>query len=283
MSHIVVLGAHGQVGRAVVELAQQRGVPHRALSRADCDITDQAALRTNIQPGDFVINCAAYTAVDRAETNIGEAYRLNAVAPEQIAMVCAKIGAPLIQLSTDYVFDGTGSRPAQEEDAPRPLSVYGRSKLAGEIAVRMGTPAHIILRTSWVFSPHGINFVKTIRRIAGERAALRVVDDQVGGPTAACDIAAAVHAIIDAAATPSFACWGTYHFSGAPAVSWLDFARASLADGKAEVTATTTAEYAAPARRPMSSVLDCSRVRAVFGIPQPDWRPALAEVLRQLG
>jgi len=283
MSDLLILGAHGQVGRAVTELAQHRGLPHRALRRADCDITDQAALQAHIQPGCFVINCAAYTAVDRAETDIGEAYRVNAVAPEHIATTCAKVGAPLIHLSTDYVFDGAGSRPAKEDDVPRPLSVYGRSKLAGEIAVRMGTRAHVILRTSWVFSPHGTNFVRTIRRIAGERAALRVVDDQIGGPTAASDIAAAALTIIDAAATPGFAQWGTYHFSGAPAVSWHDFARAVLADGKAEVTATTTAEYAAPARRPMSSVLDCNRLRRVFGIAQPDWRPALEEVLRQLG
>jgi dTDP-4-dehydrorhamnose reductase len=283
MGDLLVLGAHGQVGRAVVALAQHRGAPHRALSRADCDITDQSALQAHIQPGDFVINCAAYTAVDRAETDIGEAYRLNAVAPEQIAMVCAKAGAPLIHLSTDYVFDGAGSRPAKEDDVARPLSVYGRSKLAGEIAVRMGAPAHVILRTSWVFSPHGTNFVKTIRRIGGERAGLRVVDDQIGGPTAARDIAGAIVAIVDAAATPGFAPWGTYHFSGAPAVSWHAFARAILADREAAVTATTTAEYAAPARRPTSSVLDCGRIGTVFGIMQPDWRPALAEVLRQLG
>jgi dTDP-4-dehydrorhamnose reductase len=278
MTPLLILGAQGQVGRALVARVRQAGIPNIALGHAECDIADQLAVERVLQGGGIVVNCAAYTSVDRAETEVEAAYRVNTVGVENLARVCARAGVPLIHLSTDHVFDGTSDRPAREEDPPRALNVYGRSKLGGEIAVRARLESHIILRTSWVFSADGQNFVKTAIRMASERAQLRIVDDQVGGPTAADDLASAILEVVATSAKPGFIGWGTYHFSGAPAVSRYEFARAIVADTGAAVVPVATTDYPTPARRPANSALDCTRILRVFGIKQPDWRVSLNNV-----
>jgi dTDP-4-dehydrorhamnose reductase len=283
MIDLVILGAQGQVGRALAEQARAGGIAHRALARADCDIADADAVARAVAGSSWVVNCAAYTAVDRAESDADAAHRVNARGAANVADACAVAGAALVHLSTDYVFDGERARPAREDDPVRPLGVYGASKLAGEAGVRERLARHVILRTSWVFSAHGENFVRTMLRLARSGPELRVVADQVGGPTAADDIAAAILAIVDAADRAGFSGWGTYHFSGAPAASWCDFARAIVAGTGVPVVPIATADFPRPARRPKNSVLDCGKILRVFGIAQPDWRPALSRVLAALG
>jgi len=282
MMQLLILGAQGQVGRALAARAQQASICCDALGRRECDITDRAAVERVVKPGRVVVNCAAYTAVDRAESEPEDAYRVNSVGVGNVAAACAKAGSPLIHLSTDYIFDGESREPAREGDPPRPLSVYGQSKLAGEIEVRQRLPMHIILRTSWIFSTHGRNFVKTILQLANGKPQLRVVGDQVGGPTAADDVAKAILDITAITGESGFSDWGTYHFSGTPAVSWCGFARAIVGQCGTVVLPTTTADYPTPARRPLNSVLDCSRIFQVFGIEQPDWRGPLANVIEAL-
>ncbi len=282
MTHLVVLGAGGQVGQAVVALARSRAIPCRGLGRVECDISDRLAVERAVEGSRFVVNCAAYTAVDKAETEVELAHQVNAIGAGNIAAACARTGVPLLHMSTDYVFDGEGARPAQEDDAPHPLNVYGRSKLAGEIAVREHLHNHIILRTSWVFSASGQNFVKTMLRVAQTKSEIRVVHDQIGGPTAAQDIAKAILTIAEMSARPDFAHWGTYHFSGAPALSWFEFAQAILRDLDVAVLPIATQDYPTPARRPRNSVLDCSRIGGVFGIAPPDWRAGLRQVCAAL-
>jgi dTDP-4-dehydrorhamnose reductase len=275
---LAILGAEGQVGRALTALAYEKSIAHRAFGRAECDITDADAVKRAVAGSSIVVNCAAYTAVDRAEADQESAWCVNALGPEHIAEACAKSGLPLVHLSTDYVFDGESPRPSREDDPPRPLNVYGRSKLAGEEKVRERLARHVILRTSWVFSSHGANFVRTVLRLAHSQPQLRIVADQIGGPTAADDVAKAILEIARACEQPRFAAWGTYHFSGTPEVSWYEFARAIVAKRGTPVVPIPTKDFPTPARRPLNSVLDCSHILNVFGIPQPDWRPALARV-----
>jgi dTDP-4-dehydrorhamnose reductase len=284
MTQLLILGAQGQVGRALVMRARQASLRYDALGRLECDIGDRAAVERVVQPGRVVVNCSAYTAVDRAETEAEAVYRVNAVGAGNVAAACAAAGVPLVHLSTDYIFDGESRTPAHEDDPPRPLNVYGHSKLGGEIAVRQRLKAHIILRTSWIFSAHGQNFVKTILRLAKTQSPLRVVDDQIGGPTSADDVAKAILDILACTAKSDFAQWGTYHFAGAPPVSWCEFARVIVAQSGsgAVVVPIATVDYPSPARRPLNAVLDCSRISRVFGIKQPDWRAALDNVLEAL-
>jgi len=275
---LAILGAEGQVGRALTALACEKSIAHRVFGRAECDITDADAVKRAVAGSSIVVNCAAYTAVDRAEADQESAWRVNALGPQHIAEACTKAGLPLVHLSTDYVFDGESPRPAREDDLPRPLNVYGRSKLAGEEKVRERLARHVILPTSWVFSSHGANFVRTVLRLARSQPQLRIVADQIGGPTAADDVAKAILEVARACEQPRFAAWGTYHFSGAPPVSWYEFARAIVAKRGTPVVPISTKDFPTPARRPLNSVLDCSRILNVFGIPQPDWRPALVSV-----
>ena len=282
MTQLLILGAQGQVGCALVTRARQAGIPCDALGRAQCDITDRKAVERVIEAGRIVVNCAAYTAVDQAESEVEAAHRVNMAGAENVAAACAAAGVPLIHLSTDYIFDGESREPIREDDPPRPLNVYGQSKLGGEIAVRRRLKFHIILRTSWIFSAHGPNFVKTILRLARTQSQLRVVDDQIGGPTAADDVAKAILCIAAISAKSGFANWGTYHFSGAPPTSWCEFARAIVAHRGVVVLPLATKDYPRPARRPLNAVLDCSRILKVFGITQPDWRTALVNVVGAL-
>jgi dTDP-4-dehydrorhamnose reductase len=280
---LVVFGAGGQVGRELAELAQARGLAVRALARSEVDITDAAAVAEAVRGADFVVNCAAYTAVDKAEAERDRAFAVNATAPGAIAQACAEAGAALVHISTDYVFPGDGDRPWREDDPIAPLSVYGESKAAGEAAVRSALPRHVILRTSWVFAAHGSNFVRTMLRLGAERPELRIVADQHGGPTAAADIAAAILAIRERALAPGFSDWGNFHFSGAPATTWHEFATAIFAPrggGGPKLHPIATSDYPTPARRPANSVMDCGRIARVFGVAQPDWRQSLAAMLR---
>lgn len=277
---ILVFGETGQVAHAL------GGTPGTlCLGRAAADLDDPAACAAAIAAHrpQAVINAAAWTAVDRAEAEETAAFRVNAEAPAAMARACAAAGIPLVQISTDYVFDGGGTRPWQPGDSPAPLGAYGRGKLAGEEAVRAAGGAHAILRTSWVFSAQGSNFVKTMLRLSETRDRLTVVADQVGGPTPAAAIAEACLVLARGLiADPAKS--GTYHFAGAPDVSWADFARAIFAAAGRSVAVEDipTSAYPTPAQRPANSRMDCSDLARVFGIARPDWRAGLAATLAEL-
>jgi dTDP-4-dehydrorhamnose reductase len=281
MSGILVFGKTGQVARELAELAPEA----RFLGRAEADLTDPNTCREIVRASwaELVINTAAYTAVDRAEDEEAVAALVNGAAPGAMAQGAAEIGAVFVQISTDYVFDGSGDVPWSADAPTSPLGAYGRTKQAGEHAVRVAGGASAILRTSWVFSTHGANFVKTMLRLSQSRDRLAIVADQVGGPTRARDIARAV-LVIGAALRDDPSKSGTYNFSGMPDVSWADFAREifRLAGRAVEVDDIPTAAYPSPVERPLNSRLECSRTREVFGIERPDWRAGLAEVLTDL-
>ena len=279
---LLVFGRSGQVAR---ELAI-RAPDAVFLGREAADLSDAPACAKAIRDHKptAVINAAAWTAVDRAEDHEEEARVVNGDAPTAMARACAEMDIPFIHISTDYVFDGSGDRPRQVTEAAAPLNAYGRTKLAGEDGVTAAGGRHAILRTSWVFSAHGANFVTTMLRLSRDRDTLNIVADQIGGPTPAGDIAAACLRIADRlGATP--AATGCYHFSGAPDVSWADFARAifDMAGRQVTVTDIPTSEYPTPASRPLNSRLDCRETDAVFGIRRPDWRDGLSAVLTDLG
>lgn len=281
MSAILVFGTTGQVATELRRLA-----PVRALGREAVDLANPGACAAAFRAHrpTVVINAAAYTAVDRAEAEEELATTINGAAPTAMAEACAALGIPLVHISTDYVFDGAGTRPFAPQDATAPQNAYGRSKLPGEQGIRASGAPHAILRTSWVFSAHGSNFVKTMLSLSESRAELRVVDDQIGGPTPARGIATACLEIArQLQADPGKS--GTYHFSGAPDVSWCDFARAIFAatGRKTRVQGIATSEYPTPAVRPLNSKLDCSTTATTFNIPRPDWRAGLADTLQELG
>jgi dTDP-4-dehydrorhamnose reductase len=279
---IVIVGAGGQVGRELCFRAAALGLSFQALGRHELDIRDAAAAAGALRGARLAINCAAFTAVDRAEAEPEAAFSANRDGVAVLSAVCAASGIPLIHLSTDYVFDGGHPEPWREDDTPSPLQVYGASKLAGEEAVRRAE-RHLILRTSWVFSRYPPNFVTTILRLAGERDEIAVVDDQRGGPTPADSLAEAVLRLAGAAIRPGFAGWGTYHYAGAPSTTWYGFAETILAGRKRPaLRPVSTAQFAAKAKRPANSVLDCRRIEAAFGIRQPDWRAGLRRVLATL-
>jgi dTDP-4-dehydrorhamnose reductase len=283
----LVLGATGQLG---FELQRQAAptAAVEAIDRTCLDVTDEAGVQRVIAASRaaVVINATAYTAVDRAETETAAADAVNARAPAMIAAACASRGLPLVHVSTDYVFDGEGTRPWTEADEPAPRTAYGRSKLAGEIAIRKVSPAHVIVRTAWVFGAHGGNFVKTMLRVGATRKTLGIVADQHGCPTPAAALADALLAIA-ARCHAGLATYGTFHFAGTPATTWADFAetifaRAFPPENRPVVERIATEDYPTPASRPRNSVLDCQKLQAVYGIAQPDWRDALATVLSEL-
>ena len=275
---ILVFGQSGQVAR---ELALHPDVT--CIGRSDADLTDPDACAAAIASRDVkaVINAAAYTAVDKAEEDAETAHAVNALAPTAMATACAAKNIPFVHISTDYVFDGSGTEHWKPSDATGPLGVYGTTKLAGENGVRNAGGAYAILRTSWVFSAHGNNFVKTMLRLGAERDALTIVADQIGGPTSARSIAAATLHIAKTLTTNTA---GTYHFSGAPDVCWADFAREIFAQAGLVCTVTDipTSAYPTPATRPLNSQLDCTATTTTFGITQSDWRAELSHVLADL-
>ncbi len=277
---ILVFGKTGQVARELARVAPDATF----LGRDTADLTDPAACAASIasQKPTAVINAAAYTAVDKAESEPELAHAVNAEAPGAMARACADMGVPFVHISTDYVFDGTGAAPFAPDHPTAPLGVYGQTKLAGEDAIR-GVGTSIILRTSWVFSAHGANFVKTMLRLGAERDVLTIVADQVGGPTPAAAIADAVLTIAKSHISTEKT-GGTYHFSGQPDVSWADFAREifAQADLDAAVLDIPTADYPTPAARPLNSRLNCDSLSEAYGISRPDWRHGLAQVLQEL-
>lgn len=278
---ILVFGKTGQVAR---ELARLEGV--RCLSRAEADLSDPMACAAAIRAHrpQAVVNAAAWTAVDAAEAHEAEATVINGDAPGAMAAACADLGIPFVSISTDYVFDGSGTAPWRPGDATGPLGAYGRSKLAGECAIAAAGGTWAILRTSWVVSAHGSNFVKTMLRLGAERDGLTIVADQIGGPTPARDIAAACLTMARALIRDPGK-GGIYHFAGGPNVSWACFARETFAQAgiACAVTDIPSSDYPTPAVRPLNSRLDCSDIEKVFGINRPDWRSGLAAILNDLG
>lgn len=290
MARILILGRSGQVATALQARLPADGHVVETLGRAEMDLADPAAARAAVlsRSPEVVINAAAYTAVDKAESDEAAARALNAAGPAAAAAAAASIGAAFIHFSTDYVFDGSKGEPYREDDAPRPLGVYGRTKLEGEQAVAAANPRHVILRTAWVCSPGGSNFLKTMLRLAGERDELSVVDDQRGRPTFARDLADAVAGILAAAAAPPAEPWGVFHAVSEGETTWCGFARAIM-DGSAarggpacRVKPIPTSDYPTPARRPADSRLCTERLTAVYGLRLPHWQAALETCLDEL-
>jgi len=278
---VLVFGRTGQVAtelRALLPAA-------RFVGRDEADLQNPqacAAIITQTRPS-AVINAAAYTAVDKAESDEDTATLVNGAAPAAMAAAAAALGVPMVQISTDYVFDGAGTMPFSPDHPTGPLGAYGRSKLLGEEGVRAASGPHAILRTSWVFSAHGANFLKTMLRLGAERDALTVVDDQIGGPTPARAIAEACVTIANALINdPTLT--GTYHISGAPDASWADFASEIMAQARLDcvISGIPTRDYPTPATRPANSRLDCRSLDR-FGLSRPDWRAAIGPMIRELG
>ncbi|MFT0858603.1 dTDP-4-dehydrorhamnose reductase [Ancylobacter sp. G4_0304] len=286
---LLLTGAGGQLGRETAALAAARGLGLVAMDRAGLDIADPAAVAGALAQHrpDIVINAAAYTAVDRAESEPEAAHAINAVGPEVLALACARHGAGLVHVSTDYVFDGTKVGAYVESDPIAPLGVYGRTKAEGEARLRAALDRHVILRTSWVYGIHGHNFLKTMLRLAGERDRLTVVADQHGCPTATPDLARALLAAAEALAAGRGVA-GTYHFAGTGVTNWHGFAEAIIEAGapltgrRPEVAAIATADYPTPARRPANSELSSDAFADTFGLRSAPWRERAAQTVRQL-
>lgn len=284
MTKILLTGSNGQIGKCLT-LQLQDKVELLAVDRAQLDITDRQAVQTQIHAfcPHIVINAAAYTAVDKAESEQALAEAVNHHATHGLAEAAADVGAAFLHISTDYVFDGTKAGEYREEDATNPQGVYGVSKARGEQAALHANPRTIVLRTAWVFGEYGHNFVKTMLRLGRERDTLGVVNDQFGGPTYAGDIATALVAISKHIADGAATDYGIYHYSGQPCVSWYEFARTiftealeqGLVTQTPQLNAISTQDYPTPARRPANSCLNLDKIRRTFGIAPSDWQKAL--------
>jgi len=286
MARVLVIGRTGQVATALAAVCTPFELVFRG--RPEADLTDPASLARALEEvaPDLVINAAAYTAVDRAESEPELARAVNADGAGALARLCARAGAPLIHLSTDYVFAGDATGPYPPDAPVAPQGAYGRSKAAGEAEVRAGQSRHLIVRTAWVYAARGNNFLNTMLRLAGERDRLTIVDDQSGAPTYAADIAVALCRIAEKVlADPEVAPWGTYHLTNAGETTWFGFAREIFAIAAAhgrtvpQIVPVTTAEFPTPARRPAYSVLDTTATTRAFGVAMPDWRDALRRCL----
>lgn len=280
---VLVFGETGQLAR---ELVRRKGdIEIETAGRDLADFTDPEACVALVEAtdADAVINAVAYTAVDKAEEDQAAAVTVNTTTPAAIARAAAARGLPLVHVSTDYVFDGSGDRPFAVDAPTGPLGAYGCSKLHGEEMIREAGGIHAILRTSWVVSSHGHNFIKTMLRLGGERDRLTIVADQIGGPTPAAALADACLSVAEALSQdPSKS--GTYHVSGGPDVSWADFAREIFAQAQidCEVVDIPTSDYPTPAKRPLNSRLDNTLTETTFGLARPDWRAGLADILSDL-
>jgi dTDP-4-dehydrorhamnose reductase len=284
---VLVCGHNGQVAQALKTQLAGLGEIH-LLGRDQLDLAQPEALREPLRQlaPELIINAAAYTAVDQAESEPDTAFAINAQAPGVLAEEALRLGAPLIHYSTDYVFDGEKAAPYTEQDVPNPLGVYGRSKLAGEQAIAAVGGAHLILRTSWVYSLHGRNFLLTMQRLLQEKPQLRVVDDQIGAPTWATTIALSTRVLIERWQAGRAGAWGTYHLAAQGQTSWFGFAQAIGEQLKArglpcaELLPIPSSEYPTPARRPANSRLDCSRLAREWGVTLPHWQQALIDCLK---
>ncbi len=281
---VLVFGQTGQLARELIRRAPA-GVTVTPLGRDRADLMHPAACAAALAAtdADVVINAAAWTAVDKAESEEDAAALVNGASPSAMARACADRGMPFLHISSDYVFDGAGDQPFTVDHPTAPLGAYGRTKLRGEQGVRAAGGPHLILRTSWVVSAHGANFVKTMLRLGATRDGLTVVADQIGGPTPAADIADAL--FVAAQALRDGATGGTHHFSGALDTSWADFARAIMAGAGLGCTITDipSSAYPTPAKRPLNSRLDCSALQQAFGIARPQWQAGLTDILTELG
>ena len=283
---ILISGQHGQVSRELQTHLKGLG-ELVVLGREQLDLADPAQIRHQVQSirPHLIINAAAHTAVDQAESEPDLAFAINATAPQVFAEQAQELGIPLIHYSTDYVFDGSKNAPYTEADAPNPLSVYGRSKRAGEQAISAVAGQHLILRTSWVYSTHGRNFLLTMQRLLQEKPHLRIVADQIGAPTWAATIARSTAQLIERWQAGRAGPWGVYHLSAGGETSWFGFAQAIAAHPQAmgrpcaSLEPIPTRDYPTPATRPLNSRLDCSRLQQQWGVSQPDWHSALHECL----
>ncbi|WP_160105030.1 dTDP-4-dehydrorhamnose reductase [Pseudomonas izuensis] len=289
---VLVTGAQGQVGYELLQRVPD-GFAVFGYGSQDLDISNADQVRAvfkAVKP-ELVINAAAYTAVDKAESDAERAYAVNSDGVGLLAAAAENLGIPLLHISTDYVFSGDGDKPYTPEDVTHPTGVYGLSKLAGEKQLSEQCSRHLVLRTSWVFGAHGNNFVKTMLRLGSDRDTLSIVADQHGGPTSAGSIAETLWALASVFRRDGRLGWGVYHYSGAPACSWYDFAKEiftqaadlGLLEKSPNVNAITTAEYPTPAKRPMWSVLDCEKLVDAHGLVPKNWVQELQTVLRQLG
>nr|WP_319536024.1 dTDP-4-dehydrorhamnose reductase [uncultured Vibrio sp.] len=284
---VLITGCNGQVGRCLTERLKNK-TEILALGRKELDITDPAAVYKKVSDfkPDYIINAAAHTAVDRAEEEIALSYAINRDGPQYLAEAAQQVDAVILHISTDYVFDGEGENPYLESDKIAPQGVYGKSKLAGELAVAQSCAKHLILRTAWVFCEHGNNFVKTMLRLAQTRDELSIVGDQFGGPTYAGDIADTLIVMIEYIEQGQQPKWGTYHFSGMPYASWYDFAGKifqiaeikGVLNKQTNLSSIPTSAYPTPAKRPANSRLDCSKIENQFGIKPSDWNSALENI-----
>jgi len=287
----LITGGDGQLGHELFQESKTRHFDILSPSEHQMDIADIKAVKNVIdlhQPS-FVINAAAYTQVDKAESEESLAFAVNKIGCMNLAQICAKNEIPLLQVSTDYVFDGQKNMPYNESDPISPIGVYGRSKAAGETEIRSNLKEHIILRTSWLYGVRGQNFVKTILKLAGTKENIRVVSDQYGCPTNARDLAKAILTIADKWRQQSAVAWGTYHYCGQGIVSWHEFAETiiELARRFGEVKTNrvgpiTTADYPTKARRPAFSALDCNHIKKNFGIHPKPWRESLKSTVQRL-
>ena len=290
MNDVLVTGGSGQVGGALAALPAESGFRFVALGRDELDLMKPGSFAQVLasRPWAAIINAAAYTAVDKAETDVEEAWRINALAPACLARLAALAGIPLVHVSTDYVFSGASARPYVEDDPVAPLGVYGASKEAGEQGVRTGGGRAVIVRTSWVVSPWRANFLKTMLRLGAERDVLRVVADQQGAPTSAADLASALATIARALVNDPSAPTGTFHFSNAGATTWADFAAeifvlsAARGGPSARVEPITTTDYPTPARRPAYSLLSTRRIEALYGVSPRPWQAAISDIIDEL-
>ncbi len=288
--HILVTGGAGQVGLELQARSWPEGVVIHTPTRSEMDLGDTASVRAAFARTPFaaVINSGAYTAVDRAETEIAAAFAANAIGPAVLADVTREANVPLVQVSTDYVFDGSKAGPYVEDDPIGPLGGYGASKLAGELAVRGGNPRSVVLRTAWVLSIHRSNFLKTMLRLAVDRPVLRVVDDQYGCPTSARDIAEALKTITLRMIADAHAPTGVYHFVNAGETHWAGLAReifalSAAAGGPfATVEGIPSADYPTPARRPANSRLSTEKLTRDYAVVPRNWQAAVAEIVTEL-
>lgn len=287
---VLITGASGQVGYELLNLAPE-GFDVTGMSSAELDITDAAQVATTVerlQP-QLIINAAAYTAVDKAESDAKRAWAVNHDGVAHLALAAERLGIPILHISTDYVFAGSAQLPYREDDPTGATSVYGASKLGGEAILATICSRYLVLRTSWVFGSHGHNFVKTMMRLGDQREELAVVADQLGCPTSAASIASTLWLLACRYRDQSSLPWGTYHFCGTPACSWHEFAmeifrqtvELGLLRHAPRVRPITTAEYPTPAIRPAWSVLDCSKIHDLLGIAQPEWRRDLGQALQE--
>lgn len=291
---VLITGCHGQVGHCLTEqLAQHENTTVLALDKEHLDITNQEAVQATVAEfkPTIIINAAAHTAVDKAEEEVELSYAINRDGPQHLAQAAQSMGAAILHISTDYVFEGNKNGEYAESDATNPQGVYGESKLAGEIAVAKACDKHIILRTAWVFGENGNNFVKTMLRLGATRDALSIVGDQFGGPTYAGDIANTLIQMAKCISQGDSVDYGVYHFSGLPHVSWFEFADAIFDSAvkqnvmvkKPSLSSITTEQYPTPAKRPSNSRLSTDKITQAFSVEASDWKAALNNIQAYTG